>query len=127
MGTEFQWEGHNISIDSQPALKYLWFATETIIKVDGAEIARYGGFRFTEKITGKFPHNNSSSELALEIKVDLITLVSVPYKLEIDGNMVSQGRLKINNWILFLVPTILLIACICCFAATFIYLSAIGN
>ena len=127
METEFQWEGHSISINSQPALKYLWFATETVVKVDGVEIGRSGGFRFTEKLIGQFPHNNNSSELALEMKADLITLVSIPYKLEIDGSIISQGRLKINNWILVLVPTILLIVCICCIAATFIYLSAIGN
>ncbi len=127
MSTEVQWEGHNISIRSQPAIKYLWLAAETVVMIDGVEIARSGGFRFNEKLVEKFPHNNSSSELALEIKVDLITLVSVPYKLEIDDNVISQGRLKIDNWILFFVPTILLIACLCCSIATFIYLSALGN
>ena len=113
MEVEFQWEGHNISINSQPALKYLWLATETVVKVDGVEIGRSGGFRITEKIIAKFPHNSNPSELVLEMKADLITLVSIPYKLEIDGSIISQGRLKINNWILSLVSTILIITCIC--------------
>jgi hypothetical protein len=127
MSTELQWEGHNISIRSEPALKYLWSATETVVMVDGVELGRTGGFRFNEKLTGRFPHQNASSEFALDIKVDLITLVSVPYQLEVDGKIVSQGRLKIDNWILFLVPTIILIACACCVIATSIYLSAVGN
>ena len=127
MSTEVQWEGHNISIRSQPEIKYLWLATETVVMVDDVEIGRSGGFRFNENFVEKFPHNNSFSELALEIKVDLITLVSVPYILKIDGDVISQGRLRIDNWILFFVPTILLIACLCCSVATFIYFSALGN
>ena len=48
MDTEFQWEGHNIQINCLPALKYLWMATETIVRVDDIEIGRAGGFWFTD-------------------------------------------------------------------------------
>jgi len=106
--------------------RYLWLATETVVKIDGGEIGRSGGFRFTEKLIGKFPHNNGLSELALEMKVDLITLVSIPYTLEIDGNIISQGRLKINNWALFLIPTTFLGTCVCCVSAILVYLLFIG-
>jgi hypothetical protein len=114
MSTTFQWEGHNIHIHTQPAPKYLWLATETVVKVDGEEIGHSGGFGFTETLTGTFPHKDHSSELVLEMKVDLITLVSIPYKLEIDGEIISQGRLEINDWPLVFVPTALLTGGLCC-------------
>ena len=109
MGTVFQWKGHNILIQSQPSLKYLWLATETVVKVDGVEIGHSGGFGFTEKIIGNFLNNNHSSELIFEMKMDLITLVSIPYKLQINRRVISQGRLKIENWLLFFVPVAILV------------------
>lgn len=127
MGTEFQWEGHSIQINSQPMLKYLWMATETVVKVDGVEIGRVGGFRFTEKINGTFINNDRPRELILEMKVDLITLISIPYKLQIDGNVISQGRLKINDWILFLVPIAIFTICVCCFATMALFFVAANN
>ena len=130
MSTECQWAGHHILIRSEPAVKYLWLATETVVMVDGFEIGRSGGFRFTEKLVEKFPHNNSLSELALEMKSNLITLMSVLYKLEIEGNVISQGKLKIDNWILFFVPLAFLFACLfacLCFTVAISILSALGN
>ncbi len=114
MDTEFHWESHNIKIDSQPGLKYLWMATETVVKVDDVEISRVGGFRFTDRITGKFIHNDHACEFVLAMKVDLITLVSVPYEFQIDGNIISQGRLKIKNWPLAFVTPAIFAACVCC-------------
>lgn len=111
MITELEWEGHKIQINSQPMIKYLYIATETTVWVDGVEIVRVGGFRFTDKLSGKFLNNGQPSELVLEIKADLITFVSVPYKLQIDRAIISQGRLKINNWPLFLVPITISICC----------------
>lgn len=108
MGTEFQWKGHNILIQSQPSLKYLWLATETVVKVDGVEIGHSGGFGLNEKIIGNFLNNNHSSELIFEMKTDLFTLVSIPYKLQINRRIISQGRLKINDWLLFFVPLAIL-------------------
>jgi hypothetical protein len=116
MGQEFYWEGHHIVIHSEPALKYLWAATETVVKVDDVEIGRAGGFRFTERLGGNFPHKNNSSKLALEMKTDLITLASIPFKLEIDGNIIAQGRLRIDDWILIFVPLAILITGMCFFA-----------
>lgn len=114
MSTEFQWEGHSIIIHTQPSSKYLWMATETVARVDGIEIGRSGGFGFTETLIGTFPHGDRSSELALELKVDLITFASIPYKLAVDGEVISQGRLQIDDWILFLLPIIPLASCLCC-------------
>lgn len=110
MTTEFQWEGYKVSIRSRPAFKYLWMATETVALVEGVEVGHTGGFGFTENLTGTFPHGDRSSRLTLEIKADLITLVSVPYELAIDGSRVSQGRLKIDDWPLsFVTPAVLLL------------------
>ena len=121
MSVEFQWENHNIEINSKPLLKYLWLATETTVKVDDMEIGRAGGFRLKEQIRGQFNHNNRPVELILDIKADLITLISVPYKLQVDGNILSQGRLKVNDWQLFLVPMAIFISCACCSAALISY------
>jgi hypothetical protein len=118
--TDFLWEGHSIQIDTRPALKYLWMATETVVNVDGVEIGRIGGFRFTEKMSGEFIHNNNPCQLVLDIKVDLITLVSVPYQLSVDGGIISRGRLRIEDWPLFLVPLAILTVGLCIFAALII-------
>jgi len=127
MDTEFQWEGHNIQINCMPALKYLWMATETIVRVDDVEIGRAGGFRFTDKISGNFNNHGHPSELVLEMKVDIITLASVPYTLTINGNLISQGRLKINNWPLFFAPTAIISACACCPGAMIIFFMLANN
>ncbi len=126
MSTEFQWEGHDIQIISQPIPKYLWMATETVAKVDGKEIGRGGGFGFTDKIRGKFGNNNPPHELALELKMDLVTLVSVPYKLQIDQNVISEGRLRIDNWPLFFIPTIVILG-ICCLSTVALLLMTVYN
>lgn len=127
MDTEFQWEGHNIQINCLPKLKYLWMATETTVRVDDVEIGRVGGFRFTDRISGKFSHHGHPSELVLEMKVDIITVASVPYTLTIDGNVISQGRLKIKNWPLFFVPTAITSACICCAATVILFFMLANN
>ena len=119
MSTIFQWEGHRILVHTQPAPKYLWLATETIVSVDGVEVGRSGGFGFSETLGGRFSHNDHASELVLEMKTDLVTLVSIPYTLFVDKEVISQGRLEIDDWILFLVPTILLTS-VCC-SLTFLF------
>jgi hypothetical protein len=126
MSTEFQWEGHNIQIVCQPMPKYLWMATETVAKVDDREVCRGGGFGFTDKIRGKFGNNDLSHELALELKMDVVTLVSVPYKLQIDENVISEGRLRIDNWPLFFIPTIVILG-VCCSATVVLLLTAVNN
>jgi hypothetical protein len=122
MSTKFQWQGHNIQINTRPSPKYLWLATETVVKVDGEEIGHSGGFGFTETLIGTFPDNDHSSELALEMKVDLITLASIPYKLVVDGEIISQGRLEIDDWILCLLPTIPLTSCLGCLITVFLFM-----
>lgn len=126
MSTKFQWEDHSILVQTQPALKYLWLATETVVSVDGVEIGRSGGFRFTERLVGNFPHGHHSSELVLEMKSDFVTLVSIPYTLMIDGGPISKGRLEIENWVLFFVPTLILTALICWFATAYLYIYVVA-
>lgn len=120
MNTEFQWEGHTIVVDSRPALKYLWLAGGTVVTVDGTEIGRSGGFGFVEKTVGIFSDDKGSHELILEQRSDLITLVSVPYTLQIDGQLISHGRLHINDWPLFIVGTVVIVNFICCLGLTVI-------
>ena len=128
MVTELQWEEHRIRLHCQPMAKYFWLATETVMLVDDEEIGRVGGFRFTEKIEGEFnSDNNETNNIVLDIKVDLLTLISVPYKLFIDGEIVSDDRLNIDNWYLFLIPTILFVMltlCACVTGVAIIFLSS---
>ncbi len=99
--TEIQWEGHKILINCRLSPKYLWLATESIVKVDDIEIARGGGFLRTDKLKGTFLHNNHLCELYLEAKSDSRSILDGPYKLYIDGNLISEGRLVVdNNWLL---------------------------
>lgn len=132
MESEIKWEGHNIEIYSQPSLKYLWIAAETVVKVDEIEVGRSKGFGRSggwggyEKVDGNFIHNGVPTKFVLEIKVDLITLVSVPYKFYVEDVVISQGRLKIKNWQLFFVPVFVFI-CICCLAITFFIFFSANN
>ena len=80
-----------------------------------------------ERIVGSFPHDQYSSKLMLEMKADLITLVSVPYTLTIDGTVISQGRLKITDWALTVLSTSVLCSTLCCCTAIPVALLAISN
>lgn len=104
MGVEFQWRDHVISVHTQPSPKYLWLATETVLIIDGEKIGRSGGFGLTERITGRIRGKRRASEIVLETKAGLFTLVSIPYTLWINGKVVSQGDLRIDRWFLFFVP-----------------------
>ena len=99
MSTQVVWNGHHIQLYSMPSPKYLWFATETAILIDGVKVAHSGGFKFNEKASGSFLHKGRSHEVSLEMKSDLVTLISIPYKLQIDGETIAQGRLDIDNWL----------------------------
>lgn len=109
MSMEFRWKGHTLFVQCQPSPKYLWLATETILKVDGAEIGRSGGFARTEQIKGKIQTKTHSSELAFETKMDWKTLASIPYKLHINKKIVSEGRLKVDHWFLASAPVLILL------------------
>ena len=114
MSTKLQWNGHNIQINLIPSPKYLWFASETILLVDGIEVARSGGFKLSSKIISKFLDKDRSVEICLELKSDIVTLVSVPYKLQIDGDTIAQGRADIDNWISTLVIAVMICSFIAC-------------
>ena len=111
MGTELEWEGHKIIIHSQPSIKHLLTTGETVVIIDDVQICRSGGgFSFNEKANGVFLHNNHPTQLTLEIKPDLITFTTVPYRLTIDGVLTSVGRAEITNWQLFLIPIAILLS-----------------
>ena len=111
--TELEWNGHKIQLACQLAARYLWTATETRVIVDGIEIARAGGFRLNETIAGKFAGNSLPHQLALSIKVDVLTFASAPYKLFIDEVLVAQGRLRIRNRFWSIVPIVVLPLFLC--------------
>ncbi len=108
MMTELEWKGHKIQIDCRLAARYFWAATETVILVDGVEIARNGGFRLTENTTGKIIEDNLSRQISLVVKVDAFTFATAPYKLFIDEILIAQGRLRINNRIWSIVPIVVI-------------------
>jgi hypothetical protein len=96
MDTELQWEEHRIAISLYLSRKYLWLATETVVRVDDVEVGRTGGFKNHEKVKGTFIHNDKHVELFLESKIDSGSFWkgSLPYTLIIDRNLIAQGRLE---------------------------------
>lgn len=127
MSPEFQWEGHTIVVDSRPVLKYLWMATETVVTVDGAEIGRSGGFGLHEKTVGTFSDPQGTHKLLLEHGSDLMTVVTFPYKLQIDGKVISQGRMRMTDWPLAMVGTVVIVNLTCCLTLTVIAIQLFFN
>ncbi len=97
--TEIQWEGHNIILSNRVTARYLWLGTESVVNVDGVQLGITRGMR-VDKLKCTFVHNDRPTELYLEVKSDG-SIVDAPYKLYIDGSLISEGRLTVNNnWLL---------------------------
>jgi len=94
MSTLINWEGHQIEIVCRLSGKYLLLATENIVKVDGSEVARSGGFSFTDLAIGSFQHNNDRVQIELSTGAAAFT---TKYVLRVNGIIISQGRLGIEN------------------------------
>lgn len=92
------WEDHQIDFQCYYLPKYLWLAAETIVFVDGQEVARSGGFHLKESATGTFKHNETACTLELQLRSDFLAFRSVRYVLLINNQKVSEDRVYIQNW-----------------------------
>jgi len=96
MSTTIDWEGHRIEITRRHSSRYFFFAGETILKVDGDEIAHSGGFHLTELATGSFQHDSEKSQIQVKTHGSLFPF-SVKYVLRVNGTVVSQGKIGIEK------------------------------
>lgn len=94
MAKTIQWQGHGIEIDAFISPKYLMLAGETLLKVDGKETFRTGGFHFSEMASGTFYHNGNPLPIELQLQGGFL---SINYLLKIADNEVSQGRLHLDR------------------------------
>ncbi len=78
--------------------RYLYFATETSLTVDGRLIGTSGGFRLTESASGSFAGRDGVEHpIELQVSAGLFTLTHLVYVLRIDGIVISKGELKIER------------------------------
>ncbi len=94
MAKTIEWQNHKIEINPFISPKYLMFAGETLLKVDGKEVARTGGFHFSEMACGTFNHDGESLPVELQIKGGFL---SINYLLKIADNEVAKGRINLQG------------------------------
>lgn len=94
MAKTIQWQSHQIEINPFISPKYLLLAGETLLRVDGKEVARTGGFRFSEKGSGTFYHDGNPLPIELQLKGGFLY---VNYLLKIADNEVAKGKVKLQG------------------------------
>jgi hypothetical protein len=52
MAAQGTWQGHKIEISTDLSPKYLFLASENLVKVDSKEVVRFGGFSLNYHIVG---------------------------------------------------------------------------
>ncbi len=100
MGNIIEWEGHQIEIIDRFLPSHLFISGETIIKVDGREIADYDDMTSaTEEwnTIGSFEHSGKKVYVELESRSALLGIGYPDYVLKIDGVAIHSGKLKVEN------------------------------
>jgi hypothetical protein len=104
------WQDNNIRVTAILVPRFLWSTASIHVFVGSACVLRTGGqLKITGTCSSEFTGNGVLHRA--EIVWGRGVLFSFPYRLSIDGAVVSESRVKVSNWPLtFVLPGILLFA-----------------
>lgn len=91
------WEGRKLELQIFFSWRFLMFATDTVLSVDGQEVARKGGIGVSETAIGYFHHQGSTVRAELQVKGGIKVFTMIPYTLRLDGTEVSSGQLRLER------------------------------
>jgi hypothetical protein len=91
------WQGNEIQVAARLVPHFLWSTASIDVFVSGSCVLRTGG---QPKVTGacssEFSHNGVVHRA--ELTWGRGVLRSFPYRLEIDSVLVSESRVRVENW-----------------------------
>jgi hypothetical protein len=107
-GSRAVWNGVPVIITCRLIKRYVWTTASIDIWVDGNLVLRSGGvLRITGSRTESFYFDTATHEATLAWRAG--RLLSFPFKLVIDGTVVVESRVFIENWWLLFWPLYLAI------------------
>lgn len=97
------WNGMPVVTSARYVPRYAWTTASINVDIKDLSILRTDGmFKFTGKQTSTFDFDGRSHTAELTWGRGLIR--SFPFKLWIDGTLVTESRVPIQNWALVLWP-----------------------
>jgi hypothetical protein len=90
-----EWQGHELTIETKLAPRYLYSATETTLTIDGQPIGKVGGFSMTEQLKSTFQGQDGKHHVQLAIQANLTG--SANYQLKVDGIPIAEGSTWPDN------------------------------
>jgi hypothetical protein len=91
------WNGLPISVSAHLVARFAWQTASIDLTVGDDVVLRTGGaFKLTGKVVGPFMVNGVPHEATLEC--GLARSRSFPYKVTLDGDLVQDGWVGIENW-----------------------------
>ena len=101
-----KWHGHNVEVTARLIPRCLWTTASIDVYIDSDCVLRTGGqMKTTGVSTAQFYDSGSTHDIALEW--GRAALSSFPITITIDGQVVANSRVSVDNWPLALWPLIL--------------------
>jgi hypothetical protein len=97
MTSTMDWQGRELKLRICFSPRFLMFATDTTLTVDGRLVARKGGLGITETAKGSFSHNGKRIWSELQVRGNPLVFTRIPYELRFNGLQVSKGRLRLER------------------------------
>ena len=115
MNEIFKWPGSTVAVQARLVPRFLWSTASIDVLLDNQCILQTGGqLKVTGSHSGTFIHSGSTHTADLSWGYGL--LFSFPYQLRIDGTLVSEGRVRIQNWALgLLIPLVVAVVVLALF------------
>ncbi len=102
------WSGVAVRVTSRLVSRYAWTTVSIDVWIDGDRVLSSGGaLQFTGKHIQSFHFGKATHEAKLTWGTSWLR--SFPFKLEIDGALVDESRVVIENWWLGFWPLIMAI------------------
>ncbi|HVU09064.1 MAG TPA: hypothetical protein VHG89_11020 [Verrucomicrobiae bacterium] len=93
-----KWQENPIDVQARLVPKFLWTTASIDVFLNGQCILRTGGqMKFAGSCSNAF--NHSGVEHKVQLSWGFGGLRSFPYKLQIDGNLISNSRVRVRNWL----------------------------
>jgi len=90
MAAQGTWQGNKIEISVHLSPKYLFLATENLVKVNGKKVAELGGFSLKNHVVTTFDHQEKTTQIEIQTKAGLF----LPnYLIKINDQVVMEGYL----------------------------------
>lgn len=102
------WEGGNIEVRARLVPKFLWTTGSIDVFLNGVRIVSSGG-KFKISTTTRAEFNHHGSQHTVELQARSARVGTFPYKLLIDGVLIADSEVFIDNPRILLLPWILLI------------------